>query len=216
MRRFRLTKSLGRVASRLTVVMGLVGFLVVNSGLPVVQPVNAPSGKDKSKPFPCQSRACGCMSQDQCMRGCCCFTASERLAWANEHDVKAPAELVAEAEHEHERGDDPQLAKSCCATGAAIEPTAACANCDDAHDDANHEHANEEEGSQGWHVTFIMGALASHCRGLGPLSALAFSALPPAAAVSYHYDWCPSGWITIVSPRASSTFLQPLLRPPCA
>jgi hypothetical protein len=214
MRPFRSTNSLGRVAGRLTVVMGVVGFMVANIGLPVVQPVNPPLGKDKSKPFPCQNRPCGCMSQDECMRGCCCFTAAQRLAWARDHDVEAPPELIAAAEHEH--GVDSRLAKACCTTETATAPHATSGTCDESHADADHDNAETEKSGQVWRVTFIMGPLASHCRGLGPLSVLTFSALPPVAAVSYHYDWCPAGWISVKSPRATSAVLQPLLRPPCA
>jgi hypothetical protein len=210
--RCRYTNSLGRIASRLTVVMGLAGFLVVSTGLPVVQPVDAPAGKDTSKPFPCQNRPCGCTSQDECMRGCCCFSASQRLAWAKEHDVEAPAELVALAEREHHDGS---TAKGCCAVESQAHGTAQSA-CHHAQGDGHHEHSDGESAGPTWRLSFISGVLASHCRGLGPLSAPAFSALPPAAAVSFQFDWCPTGWIAVATPRASSANLPSLWRPPCA
>src|SRR5947209_7307476 len=43
------------------------------------------SGKDRSQPFPCMDRPCGCQSADECWHHCCCTTLDERLAWAHEH-----------------------------------------------------------------------------------------------------------------------------------
>ena len=46
-------------------------------------------GKDRSRPFPCQDRPCGCLSADQCKKQCCCFSSEEKLAWAKRNGVKA-------------------------------------------------------------------------------------------------------------------------------
>lgn len=69
-----------RRARRLT---GLLLLLSMCASLfPLPLPVRSPSGKDRSLPFPCQDRPCGCMSAAQCWRKCCCFTDQEKLAWA--------------------------------------------------------------------------------------------------------------------------------------
>jgi len=74
-------------------------YALVISGLPL--PVDAlsssmaPSGiaseriaaKDRTKPFPCMNKPCGCLSAKQCFQKCCCHTPDETLAWAKQHDV---------------------------------------------------------------------------------------------------------------------------------
>ncbi len=48
-------------------------------------------GKNLSRPFPCMFSRCGCQSAEQCWRGCCCQSLSERLAWARKNNVEPPA-----------------------------------------------------------------------------------------------------------------------------
>ncbi|HEY1598762.1 MAG TPA: hypothetical protein VGG64_04125 [Pirellulales bacterium] len=212
----RLTSRLGRFSGRLTVVVGLLGFLVVNTGLPLVQRVPPQLTKDKSTPFPCQDRPCGCMSAEECFRGCCCFTAKQRLAWAIEHDVAAPPELLAAAEHEHADGDDHDHAESCCTaatthTTTCSTPAGACASCDESH-----AAEKQSDARPRWRLVVVIGRMVGHCRGLGPLSVLTFSALPPVAAVNYRFDWRPTGWLAVPLLCASSIALDIPTRPPCA
>ena len=54
------------------------------------------AGKDRSRPFPCQDRPCGCRSAEQCKKKCCCFTAEQKLAWAKRNGID-PSEVVASA-----------------------------------------------------------------------------------------------------------------------
>ena len=51
-----------------------------------------PSGieKDDSTPFPCQNRPCGCRTAQQCWKKCCCFSNSQKVAWAKANNVKVP------------------------------------------------------------------------------------------------------------------------------
>jgi hypothetical protein len=90
---------------RITAWTAILGYVLVASGLPLplgtVSPVesNSPAakrlaGKDRSKPFPCMDKPCGCASAEQCFSNCCCHTPAERLAWAKAHQVE-PAVLVA-------------------------------------------------------------------------------------------------------------------------
>ncbi|HVU86010.1 MAG TPA: hypothetical protein VHD36_01735 [Pirellulales bacterium] len=245
MRCFRSMHTVLRAGGRLTVALGLIGFLVANTGLPVVRPLG-PRGKDKSRPFLCQDRPCGCMSADECLRGCCCFSARERLAWARSNDIEVPAELLAQVadelvtpplldgDHDHgelaEHSDGERHDGACCSRSTASDAQKnACAKCDhadmanhaachddecvgDGHDDDDHELAK----SQGWQIAFIVGPLASQCRGLGPWSVLTFSALPPAAIVSYEYDWCSRGRVELVTSLVESFDTSPPTRPPSA
>src|SRR4051812_32903920 len=56
----------------------LLGYLTAALGVPLPQVTTKAGGA----PFPCQHHACGCSSAEECWRGCCCFTAAQRLAWA--------------------------------------------------------------------------------------------------------------------------------------
>lgn len=49
---------------------------------------------ESSEPFPCQSCGCGCKTAEQCWTNCCCYTPSERLAWAKKNNVEPPAYAV--------------------------------------------------------------------------------------------------------------------------
>ncbi len=234
MRRRRLTSRIQTTASRGLVVLGLAGLVVASLGIPLVQPVASGPTKDRSKPFPCQDRPCGCMSAEQCMRSCCCFSAEYRLAWAAKYQLEVPPELLAAAEHDHDHeGDDDEgdkHAAACCAKPAGtITQEPACATCESASA-STHKHAADQHDAchrassgdtadaeqQGWEVVLVIGSFASHCRGLGPHSLLSFTALPTLPAVYYHFDWCPTGWLLPDLPSAESTSFAPPTRPPCA
>lgn len=66
--------------------------------LPVPQ-VSSPE-KDRSKPYPCMDRPCGCASAGQCWKQCCCFTNQQKLAWAESNGVTVPDFVVAAAAQE--------------------------------------------------------------------------------------------------------------------
>jgi len=50
-----------------------------------------PIEKDRSRPFPCAQRVCGCRSAEQCWKKCCCFTDAQKVAWADARGVELPA-----------------------------------------------------------------------------------------------------------------------------
>ena len=47
--------------------------------------------KDAEVAFPCQDRPCGCQNAQQCWGSCCCFSDTEKLAWARANKVTPPA-----------------------------------------------------------------------------------------------------------------------------
>jgi len=71
---------------RIVVVLAVFVILLGQIGMPVPARVI----KDKSRPFPCMHRACGCHKADDCLKKCCCFSKSERVAWAKRHHVEMP------------------------------------------------------------------------------------------------------------------------------
>lgn len=88
------------------------------------------AAKDRSRPFPCRDKPCGCVSAEQCFTSCCCHTPAQLLAWAERHALE-PAVLVALAARAAR--ETPAVgatsADSCCATRAAAAPSC-CASQD--------------------------------------------------------------------------------------
>ena len=79
------------------IVLLAYGFIV--SGLPVPCGYLAPAAtqsvlnerlaaKDRSSPFPCMDKTCGCLSSDQCFQHCCCHTPTELLMWAQSQQIE--------------------------------------------------------------------------------------------------------------------------------
>lgn len=68
-------------------------YLVLAVGIPL--PNAAPQSSER---FPCEGCPCGCRTAEQCWANCCCFSMSERLAWAKKNGVTPPAWVVARAE----------------------------------------------------------------------------------------------------------------------
>jgi hypothetical protein len=87
---------------RITTWCAVWGYVLLASGLPLpfgaVQPGGggATSGaagkrlaaKDRSRPFPCMDKPCGCATAEQCFTSCCCHTPAETLAWARARGLK--------------------------------------------------------------------------------------------------------------------------------
>jgi len=102
-----------RLIHRITNWLVILGYALVASGVPLpvarwpaVSPGAAAvrqqveqrlSGKDRTQPFPCMDKPCGCATAEQCFASCCCHTPTQRLAWARAQRV-APA-VVAALEH---------------------------------------------------------------------------------------------------------------------
>lgn len=82
----------------LTVAVGICASI-----FPLPLDWHAPPGKDLSAPFPCQHRACGCKSAQHCWKRCCCFTNTQKLAWARAHKIPAPFYVVVAAASEQTR-----------------------------------------------------------------------------------------------------------------
>jgi hypothetical protein len=123
---------------RITTWLAILGYTLVASGLPLPFGMIAPAapdspaakrvaGKDRSRPFPCMDRPCGCATAEQCFTSCCCNTPAETLAWATAHRVE-PAVLA--ALERRVAGDRPAVAKatksSCCSSKAPVAEESCC------------------------------------------------------------------------------------------
>jgi hypothetical protein len=96
---------------RLLGLIVLLPFVAVS--LPVPLPSGPNAGKDRSQPFPCQDRPCGCRSAKQCWQKCCCFTNAQKVAWAKQNRIAVPEEVLTAARREQRQATE-IARKSCC------------------------------------------------------------------------------------------------------
>jgi len=157
-----------QLAGKVSVGLALASFSISAIGFPL--PTN--HGKDPSVPFPCQDHACGCLSAEQCWRHCCCFTAAERWAWAEAHQVEPPAY----AEKPTDKENDPV--------------TSACP----CHTQPSHEHGSSPGKSQP-SVRWLLGLSALHCGGLTSSWIGSGTIAPPPPVTSYNPALLPAGWV---------------------
>ena len=133
---------------RITTWLAIIGYALVASGLPLPLGIGAPAasdsatakrlaGKDRSKPFPCMDKACGCATAKQCFTSCCCNTPAETLAWARAHHVE-PAVLLAlehrvdQTQRDVMKGPNQAKTSSCCSVAETPEAASCCASSTDA------------------------------------------------------------------------------------
>lgn len=128
-----------RSRHRITTWMALLGYGLVASGLPL--PLGGPlsgaaeavaakrlAGKDRSRPFPCMDKPCGCATAEQCFTNCCCNTPSQTLAWARTRGLE-PALLADLARRATPEAPGAKVPASCC-TARATGPSC-CTAADD-------------------------------------------------------------------------------------
>ena len=169
--------------------LALVGQLIALVGLPL-PPASA---KDRSQPFPCQHRMCGCMTASDCWTSCCCFTASQRLAWAQEHDVETPSSLVEQAEQE---GDCPTSElKPCCKKKQTSEP--------------NPEKRSTREAS-GW----LLRIQARSCGGAASEEGQGVPMANTVVPLVWRYEWALIALLAVVSHFAEQVPHLPPAPPP--
>lgn len=93
----------GSSASRTVTWLMLAAYAAVVSGVPLPIAGSPPAAgsptaerladKDRSRPFPCMDKPCGCATAEQCFSTCCCNSPAELLAWAETNHVD-PATLL--------------------------------------------------------------------------------------------------------------------------
>lgn len=126
-----------QIISILLLFMMIVGFLPFPH-----TSARRSNSKDVSRPFPCQHRACGCQSAEQCRRQCCCFSTTQKLAWARRHRVNT-TEVVAKTSQDVGRFS--RSRKGCC---------------------SNRENPLTERTIQRTGIAHIIGVVAQECHGI--------------------------------------------------
>ena len=215
--------------------LGLYGLVATGLPLPMAAPPAAGTKaarrlaeKDRSRPFPCMDKACGCDSAERCFSSCCCHTPAETLAWAKARGIE-PAVIAALARRVAEF-EPAQPAASCCqATEAAVS---SCCDADSDPDEAicsdyqslaadpaekpvpvppeDPESPADPPATQG--VVILRAMLA--CGGIVAQWAAAGVSLPPPAVVTCEIPWPRVGMIQLADERALAISGPPELPPP--
>lgn len=175
-----------RLARKSLAALALLSFSIFGIGIPM--PVG--DVKENRVPFICQAHACGCASAEQCWRHCCCFTATERWAWAKAHDVEPPAYAERPTPHETEH------AHSVC--------------CDHAHQPSS---TDEHLANSQRPVRWVVGLAALRCHGLTG-SWISGAAVVPPPVMSWSPELPVVGWVSFHDLSLLSLAVCPLDPPP--
>lgn len=142
-------------------------YALLMSGIPL--PVSfvavAEVEKDRSRPFPCMDRKCGCRTADQCWRSCCCHTVEERVAWAHANGVEVPAFVQAELAAEPRVEQACAVRRAGCADCEAVrqaEVAEQAASCCETEQQQPARAAESDSG--GWQTVVLIQALG--CQGV--------------------------------------------------
>ena len=168
---------------RATIWLATIGYALVASGLPLplggMQPASPASpvakrlaGKDRSQPFPCMDKPCGCATAEQCFSNCCCNTPAELLAWAKANRVE-PGLIAALRRRLAVAVPETPAATSCC----AAKQQAAC--CTEPPAELPRQPADEPVSR---HTVVLTSMLA--CGGIVSQWLAIGGALPPPAVVA--------------------------------
>lgn len=221
-----------RSRHRVTIWLAILGYALVASGLPLPLggvPVAADraaakrlAGKDRSRPFPCMDKPCGCATAEQCFSNCCCNTPSQTLAWAKAHRlnvavIAALERRAADATQDApQRGDCCSAKASCCTT---TNPSAEAMCCDSrstaAEPDGRTDPARPIDEGRSGSVYLVLRAMLA-CGGIATGWSAATMSLPPPPAIRSESCVCVVGTIVIVNDVGLSADLSCDSPPPRA
>jgi hypothetical protein len=153
----------------------LLAVVVCAVGVPLPTTVHKPHAER----FPCEDHPCGCVDADACWRHCCCFSDSEKLAWAQREGIAAPTFVVATARREAATAS--VRGAGCCSQGQST--------CDHREDEGlaadapgSHHHGNPAP-RPGMRIVLLHAAMK--CRGITVSTCLLPPSLPAPCVVSY-------------------------------
>ena len=181
------------------------GYLMAVWGFPL--PVQR--AKHNGRPFPCQDHQCGCASADECWHSCCCYSATQKLAWAKRHHVEVPhehrAQLAAAAKRESSCCHDRQIA--CCSSKKVSAPRSCCAR----HQPEPKARPTTDEGLS---IKFVSAVAMRTCRGLPTLWCVSGAVLPPPARIGWQPAFNVVGQLAILDCAAFRLPVAPAVPPP--
>lgn len=139
-----------RLSLRHAMIMLLLATVIAGHlPIPVLPAVNR-NGKDRSQPFPCQDRPCGCRSAEQCKKKCCCFSKDQKVAWARRNGVKVSDVVAVTAKRE---STELKARQGCC----SIHRTAKSGN-----GDQSAPHSTKTASR----CKIVIGVVAQECQGV--------------------------------------------------
>ena len=180
-------------------------------------PLPATPLKDTSTPFPCQHRACGCLNAAQCWKSCCCFPLQDRVAWAREHHVEPPTQVVVPVAEPSKQEQD-EDGDACCREANGTSPTQpnpaakkpACHHSSSPKSqDKNPPSTNDKS------TVWVLGMMARKCGGDAAEWSNVPLALPSAAVfVTWAFDWLLVGWSSSMHISLDGIPTPPSVPPP--
>ncbi|MGH7139056.1 MAG: hypothetical protein ACREHD_25195 [Pirellulales bacterium] len=188
-----------------------LAFFVATVGVPL--PVGRT--KDRSIPFPCMDRTCGCHDAAGCKAHCCCFSSEEKLAWAAEREVDPTpfvedAALISLAGERRRSLLPPDCRHKSVATCCSRDTIESAGQPIAQNGLQTSEHASQPSDD----VVSI--AAYRQCNGLQPLWTLLNAALPPPDAVRCEFELLVSGRVADMGVSLTFVAFSPPTPPPRA
>ncbi|MGE3315654.1 MAG: hypothetical protein AB7O26_11105 [Planctomycetaceae bacterium] len=225
---------LTRLLRRTTAAMLIVAFVATLVGMPVVK---LPA-KDRSQPFPCQDRPCGCASAEQCFKKCCCFSDSQKREWAVQHDVPLPSAPADETEtadagtqvsthglacaddgapcHLHTAMEsaeaDSSRRKSCCHKSTQVAGSQPVESTQVRGESCCTKPAEKDDAQA--EVQLVIGTLARGCQGLSSVWTLLGAVMLPEIPSTWTFDASVVGIVADIPLIPHSADLLPPVPPP--
>lgn len=198
---------------RLMSLLALLCLAAILFPLPIAPVAQIDPGKDTSQPFPCQNRPCGCRSAEQCWKKCCCFTNSQKVAWAKANGVDLPDYVLAAAKKET------AAVKKSCALCSKTKDNGEKSKCEESI--ASKNSTSETSAAQSPKTLartkaskWVLSVYAAECQGQ-PSTTMCFPAtIVPARVVAVTISVEMTEIVHEVSERLNSTTLRPPLPPP--
>ncbi len=160
------------------------------------------SAKDRSTPYPCMNRPCGCQSAEECWTSCCCTTKAERIAFVLENGLAMPAALQGSE-------DTPSSRKGCCSAKSTLAACTAtgcskgvghCDKCQPSKKDSRNR--------------TVLFSSAMKCKGLTSMLVQFGGALVPASATKPVLIVQNEGYLTPTDDLRTGATLPPPAPPP--
>jgi hypothetical protein len=211
--RIRLPRNTGDLTKRLVAASLLLGLLAEIAGIPVV-PI---AKKDRSRPYPCQDRPCGCASADECWYHCCCMNNKQKVAWARAHDISPPDFVIAAADQESDAATAVCTSEQAAnGEGDSHEEHACCRHRNAHHDIAASENSHERKKSDNAEpkVKLVLSDFARQCSGLPQLISLLSDALPCSVPARWKPAETVAGFVMDAAHPCASADLSPPVPPP--
>jgi hypothetical protein len=208
---------------RLMSLLALLCLASIVLPLPIAPVAQIDPGKDTSQPFPCQNRPCGCRSAEQCWKKCCCFTNSQKVAWAKANGIELPDYVLAAAEKETTitrkpcalcSKDDKGKTKQKCEASVASTTGQRQSSASAAPTSASSAPVSRVNPARSRTSKWVLSAYSAECQGQPAFSLCFPASIVPARVQPVTISVEMTEFVHFVSERVNLTSLRPPLPPP--